>query len=93
MKYIRPKTNKKKVTFTLSQRTLDILAAYSKYTQYPEDEIVDIFLENLTTDKRFIEWTQKQRNRKKLDALLQDVEVDDSLIGDSNDEADETNSY
>jgi hypothetical protein len=90
MQFIRPKTNKKNVSWEISQRTLDILALYSKYSSYSEGEIVDMFMENLTQDSRFIQWTKKQRNRKKIDNLLEDTEVVESSLGEADDETDET---
>lgn len=50
MKYIKPKTIKKKVSWNISEKTLTILSQYAKYTQYKEEEVVDMFLENLLTD-------------------------------------------
>lgn len=81
MKYLKPKTAKKKVTWNISEKTLTILSYYSKYSQYEEDEVVDMFMENLLTDDGFIDWINKQRNRKKIEAILQDCELVTVLKG------------
>ena len=74
MKYIKPKKeNKKKVSLELSTRTLSILEYYSKYTQYSQEEILDMFLLNLLEDTDFIEWVNKQRYNKKILASLYDT--------------------
>lgn len=86
MKYIKPKTIKKKVSWNISEKTLTILAQYAKYTQYKEEEVVDMFLENLLTDKDFIEWIKKQRNRKKIEAILNDCELITMIEGKKEDE-------
>jgi len=75
MKFIKPKTTKKKVTWEISDKTLTILNYYSKYSQYSEEEIVDMFLENLLEDEGFIEWINKQRYKKRIEAILQDCEL------------------
>lgn len=75
MKYIKPKTIKKKVSWNISEKTLTILSQYAKYTQYKEEEVVDMFLENLLTDQGFIQWIKKQRNRKKIESILCDCEL------------------
>ena len=92
MKYPKPKTVKKKVSWSISERTLSILSVYSKYSQLSEEEIVDDFIGNLLEDKKFIEWTEKQRNRKKIDSLLSTDELEEFLTGEQNDETNETNS-
>ena len=73
------KENKKKVSLELSTRTLAILEHYSKYTQYNQGEILDIFLLNLLEDSDFIEWVNKQRYNKKLLASLYDTINDSEL--------------
>ena len=80
MKYIKPKKeNKKKVSLELSTRTLAILEHYSKYTQYSQEEIQDMFLLNLLEDTDFIEWVNKQRYNKKILASLYDTISDSEL--------------
>ncbi len=90
MKYIQPKTDKRKVTFSLSQRTSQILSLYAKYTKYTEDEVVDMFLLNLSEDVKFLEWAQRQRNNKRIIALLQGADSYETVIGESDGEAEET---
>ena len=83
MKYIKPKKeNKKKVSLELSTRTLAILENYSKYTQYNQGEILDIFLLNLLEDTGFIEWVSKQRYNKKILTSLYD-NINDSELNDN----------
>lgn len=80
MKFIKPKTTKKKVTWEISDKTLTILNYYSKYSQYSEEEIVDMFLENLLEDEGFIEWINKQRYKKRIEAILQDCELVSQMV-------------
>jgi len=75
MKFKKPKTEKKKVSWNISENTLSLLAVYSKYSGYSEEEIVDEFLENLTFDDHFIYWMKNQRYSKKNDALLEYYDV------------------
>lgn len=70
MKFIKPKTIKKSVTWKISENTLSLLKYYSKYTRISEEEIVDEFLENLAADKGFVKWSLNQRNAKKINTLL-----------------------
>ena len=86
MKYIKPKTIKKKVSWNISEKTLTILSQYAKYTQYKEEEVVDMFLENLLTDQGFVQWIKKQRNRKKIESILNDCELITWLEGEMEDE-------
>jgi hypothetical protein len=92
MEYIKPKKPKSKVSFTISENTYDILALYAKYTRYTEDEVLDKFLLNLARDKNFIEWIKKQRNRKRMIAILEDADSYESIVGDLNNEVEETDS-
>lgn len=85
MKFIKPKTTKKKVNWNISEKTLTILNYYSKYSQYEEEEVVDMFLENLLADKGFIEWISKQRYKKKIEAMLQDCELVTGIEGELQD--------
>ncbi|SHH28456.1 hypothetical protein [Clostridium grantii] len=81
MKYIKPKIAKKKVTWNISEKTMTILTYYSKYSKYKEEEVVDMFLENLLTDHGFVYWINKQRNKKKIEAILRDCELVNGLEG------------
>lgn len=92
MKFIKPKTIKKKINWSISEKTLTILNYYSKYSQYEEEEVVDMFLENLLTDKGFIEWINKQRYKKKIEVILQECELVTGIEGELQDnETKETN--
>lgn len=90
MEYIQPKTAKRKATFSISQRTYQIVSLYARYTHYSEDEVVDMFLSKLSNDERFLNWAQKQRNNKRIIALLDGSESYETELGDSDGEAEET---
>lgn len=69
--YIKPKNlTKKTIDIELSTRTIAILEYYSRYTQYKQGEILDMFLLNLLEDEMFLEWIDRQRYNKKILALL-----------------------
>ena len=70
MKYIRPKTLKKKVNWNISEKTLTILSYYSKYSQYSEEEIVDMFTENLLLIKVLLNGLISCDIRKRLKKYL-----------------------
>jgi len=92
MKYPKPKANKRKVSWNISEKTLTILSFYSKFSNYSEDEVVDLFMENLLTDELFIDFINKQRYRKKLDSILQSCELVNVIGGNQDDETEEINS-
>lgn len=80
MDYIKPKNlNKKTVKLELSSRSVSILEYYSRYTEYSQDEILDMFLLNLLDDEMFIEWINKQRYNKKILALLYNQRIDEEV--------------
>jgi hypothetical protein len=85
MKFIKPKTIKKKVNWSISEKTLDILDYYSKYSQYKIEEVVDMFLENLLADKGFVDWINKQRYKKKIEDILKDCELVTKIEGEEQD--------
>lgn len=65
--YIKPKNiTKKTINIELSSRTFHILDYYSRYTQYPQGEVLDMFLLNLLKDEMFLEWVNRQRYNKKI---------------------------
>lgn len=47
-------------------------------TQYQED-IVDMFLENLLLDKGFAEWINTRRYKKKIEAILNECKLVDTM--------------
>lgn len=65
MDYPLPK-RPKKVTWTVSERARALVKAYSKYSERPEDEIVDICLQVLNKDPRFRKWLLGLRDNKRL---------------------------
>jgi hypothetical protein len=88
MKFIKPKSSKKKVTWNISENTLTILSYFSKYSQYGEEEIVDMFLENLLDDKEFVSWINKQRYNKKIEAILGECALVTNIEGETIDAED-----
>ncbi|MEH7255726.1 hypothetical protein V7111_26830 [Neobacillus niacini] len=72
MRFMMPKEkNLKKVDWEVSQKTIDLVNAYSEYTDYTENEVVEYFLSQIQEDKRFRTWAMKKRNNKKLLKLLE----------------------
>lgn len=66
MDFIKPKnTNKENISWKISRRTKLIVEYYAKYTEYEEDEVVDMFLQNILKDKDFVEWLGTRRSKKK----------------------------
>lgn len=76
------KKTKSKREFELNNRTISILEYYSRYTQYSEGEVLDIFILNLLKDESFIEWANKQRYNKRILAAIYDI--DESEVPDGN---------
>ena len=67
MDFIKPKnTNKHKISLKVSYKTKLLIEYYSKYTDYSEDEVVDMFMQNLLKDANFVEWLNKRRSSKKI---------------------------
>lgn len=67
MDFIKPKNaNKQKVSLKVSYKTKLLIEYYSKYTDYSEDEVVDMFMQNLLKDPSFVEWLNKRRSSKKI---------------------------
>lgn len=81
MEFIKPKDkNHKRPNWQVSERTLSLVKAYSEYCDYSEGEVIDMFLENLKKDEKFIEWALKKRNNKRLLKVL-DIETGEEMIG------------
>lgn|GEM_PF-603446 len=71
MDFIKPKnTNKENISWKISRRTKLIVEYYAKYTEYEEDEVVDMFLQNILKDKDFVEWLGTRRSKKKIDEII-----------------------
>lgn len=67
MDFIKPKNiNKQKISLKISYKTKLLIEYYSKYTDYSEDEVVDMFMQNLLKDPNFVEWLNKRRSSKKI---------------------------
>jgi DNA primase large subunit len=71
MNFLTPRfKNKEKVEYRISHRTRLIIEYYAKYAGYSEDEVIDIFMENILLDKEFVEWLNKRRSRGKIDEII-----------------------
>lgn len=81
MNFIKPKTQKSKVNWEISENTLLLIEYYAKYTGYSPDEVVDKFLENLSGDDVFAEWANSQRYSKKLKMLLSYFDIEKGKKG------------
>lgn len=67
MKFIQPKgKNRKKSTWYVSEQTIAIVKYYAQYTEYTEDEVVDIFLQNILLDEDFMKWVENKRYNKRI---------------------------
>ena len=71
MDFIKPKnTNKENVSYRISRKTKLIVEYYAKYTEYEEDEVVDMFLQNILKDNDFVEWLNNRRSKKKINEII-----------------------
>ncbi|MCA1072802.1 hypothetical protein K9O30_03445 [Clostridium bowmanii] len=71
IEFIKPKTLVKvNPGWEISENTKAIVKYYAEYTDYTESEVIDKFLNNLLKDQGFINWANKKRNNKRLNALL-----------------------
>jgi hypothetical protein len=67
MEFIKPKNcNLEEVHWRISEQVRTIIKFYAEYTEYQEDEVVDMFLKNILKDEGFIGWIEKKRNNKRL---------------------------
>lgn len=81
MEFIKPKDkNLKRANWQVSESTISLVKAYSEYCDYSESEVVDMFLENLKKDEKFVDWASKKRNNKRLLKIL-NIETEEELIG------------
>lgn len=78
IEFIKPKTLVKvNPGWEISENTKAIVKYYAEYTDYTESEVIDKFLGNLLKDQEFINWANKKRNNKRLNALIKaNSEVD-----------------
>jgi hypothetical protein len=61
MEFIKPRNiNKASVNWEISERTRAIVKYYAEYTEHTESDVVDTFLQNILSDKRFIDWIMKR---------------------------------
>ncbi|MGE5559896.1 MAG: hypothetical protein ACM3XN_02430 [Chloroflexota bacterium] len=59
------------VNWTVSRRTKALVAAYAAYSQHTEDEVVDLFLQNLYENPDFVKWLHGLRRNKRLLAAIE----------------------
>ena len=75
MDFIKPKnTNKENVFYKISHKTKLIVEYYAKYTEYDENEVVDMFLQNILKDTDFVEWLNNRRSKKKINEIIFGIE-------------------
>lgn len=71
MDFIKPKfRNLQKAEWKISKKTKLIVEEYSKYTGYSEDEVVDIFMQNVLKDSDFKNFLRKKRSTKKIKKFI-----------------------
>jgi hypothetical protein len=79
MDFIKPKnTNKENVSYKISRKTKLIVEYYAKYTEYEEDEVVDMFLQNILKDSDFVEWLNSRRSKKKINEIIFGINSDEA---------------
>ncbi|MCM3007024.1 hypothetical protein [Priestia koreensis] len=84
MKFIQPKgKNRKKSTWYVSEQTKSLIKYYAQYTEYTEDEVVDIFLQNILLDEDFMKWVENKRYNKR---ILEQIKPNNSDDIDEEDE-------
>jgi septation ring formation regulator EzrA len=72
MRFMVPKEkNLKQTDWEVPQKIIDLVKAYSEYTDYTENEVVEYYLNQIQEDERFRDWAKKRRNNKKLLKLLE----------------------
>ncbi|MEK8129349.1 hypothetical protein WMW72_15695 [Paenibacillus filicis] len=79
MEFIKPRAKpSNKTELFLSDRTLAVIKYYAEYTNYSEDEVVDLFLQKILEDPDFLEWIHgKRRNTKMLKQLFPKSNIDE----------------
>ena len=78
MKYIQPKNTKKsKNDWLLPEKTLRLVEHYAEYVGYSEEEVVEVFLENLIDDSNFREYIKTKRNNKR---ILKDLGLNENEL-------------
>jgi len=60
----------------ISEHSRAIVKYYAEYTEYPESEVVDLFLKNLLDDKKFLEWVENKRNNRR---MIKTMELEENL--------------
>lgn len=86
MDFIKPKNNNKEnVSYKVSRKTKLIVEYYAKYTEYEEDEVVDMFLQNILKDSDFVEWLNSRRSKKKINEIIFGINSNDEASKDTTD--------
>jgi hypothetical protein len=77
VKFIQPKgKSRKRTTWSVSEQTKAIVKYYAQYTEYTEDEVVDIFLQNILLDVDFMKWIENKRYNKRILEQIQPIDTD-----------------
>jgi hypothetical protein len=72
MRFMVPKEkNLNTADWEVPQKIIDLVKAYSEYTDYTENEVVEYYLSQIQEDERFRAWVLNKRNNKKLLKLLE----------------------
>ncbi|MDD2534108.1 MAG: hypothetical protein PHC86_05360 [Eubacteriales bacterium] len=54
-----------KVDWKISRELKGLISEYSKYTNYPEEEIIEKFISEINKDSAFLEWVKSKRFTKR----------------------------
>lgn len=86
MDFIKPKnSNKENISYKISRKTKLIVEYYAKYTEYEEDEVVDMFLQNILKDSDFVEWLKNRRSKKKINEIIFGINSSEEATKDTTD--------
>lgn len=86
MDFIKPKNdNKENIFYKISRKTKLIVKYYAKYTEYQEDEVVDMFLQNILKDSDFVEWLNSRRSKKKINEIIFGINSSEEATKDTTD--------
>lgn len=82
LNFIKPKNNNtENVKWQISERCRAVVKYYAEFTEYSEDEVVDLFLLNILGDKDFINWINDKRNNKR---LIKQMGIEDLVVKNKN---------
>jgi len=67
MEFIRPRNIKaEQVDWEISEQSRALVKCYAEYTEYTENDVVDMLLKNILQDKNFVTWVQERRFNKRI---------------------------